>query len=96
MGVAQKKMNQSDSEEIMEEISIKMRSTNPKYTWREWLISPAYKAAEEGDFTHIHELQQVLTAPYDEQTEAVEKKYYQRRPLEFFNAGGVSHYSCSS
>ena len=73
-----------------------MRSTNPKYTWREWLISPAYKAAEEGDFTHIHELQQVLTAPYDEQTEAVEKKYYQRRPLEFFNAGGVSHYSCSS
>ena len=89
-------LKQSDSVEIMEEISIKMRSTNPKYTWREWLISPAYKAAEEGDFTHIHELQQVLTAPYDEQTEAVEKKYYQRRPLEFFNAGGVSHYSCSS
>ncbi|OJF69258.1 hypothetical protein BK026_10905 [Alteromonas sp. V450] len=89
-------LKQSDSVEIMEEISIKMRSTNPKYTWREWLISPAYKAAEEGNFTHIHELQQVLTAPYDEQTEAVEKKYYQRRPLEFFNAGGVSHYSCSS
>ncbi|MEC8291238.1 MAG: peptidoglycan DD-metalloendopeptidase family protein, partial [Pseudomonadota bacterium] len=33
--------------------------------WREWLIVPAYKAAEKGDFTQIHELQKILTAPYD-------------------------------
>ncbi|MHC6647329.1 protein adenylyltransferase SelO [Alteromonas sp. HB246098] len=73
-----------------------MRKANPKFTWREWLIVPAYKAAEKGDFTQIHELQKILTAPYDEQTEEVENKYYQLRPLEFFSAGGVAHYSCSS
>nr|WP_159120050.1 protein adenylyltransferase SelO family protein [Alteromonas sp. KUL150] len=73
-----------------------MRKANPKFTWREWLIVPAYKAAEKGDFTQIHELQNILTAPYDEQSEEIENKYYQLRPLEFFSAGGVAHYSCSS
>jgi uncharacterized protein YdiU (UPF0061 family) len=73
-----------------------MRKANPKFTWREWLIVPAYKAAEKGDFTPIHELQKILTAPYDEQSKEVENKYYQLRPLEFFSAGGVAHYSCSS
>ena len=73
-----------------------MRKANPKFTWREWLIVPAYKAAEKGDFTPIHELQKILTAPYDEQSKEIENKYYQLRPLEFFGAGGVAHYSCSS
>jgi len=73
-----------------------MRKANPKFTWREWLIVPAYKAAEKGDFTPIHELQKILTAPYDEQSKEVENKYYQLRPLEFFSAGGIAHYSCSS
>ncbi len=73
-----------------------MRKANPKFTWREWLIVPAYKAAEKGDFTPIRELQKILTAPYDEQSKEVENKYYQLRPLEFFSAGGVAHYSCSS
>ena len=73
-----------------------MRKANPKFTWREWLIVPAYKAAEKGDFTPIHELQKILTAPFDEQSKEVENKYYQLRPLEFFSAGGVAHYSCSS
>lgn len=73
-----------------------MRKANPKFTWREWLIVPAYKAAEKGDFTQIHELQKILTAPYDEQSEEIENKYCQLRPLEFFSAGGVAHYSCSS
>jgi uncharacterized protein YdiU (UPF0061 family) len=73
-----------------------MKKVNPKYTWREWLIVPAYEQAEMGDFSLINELQDILTKPYDEQTEAIENKYYQLRPLEFFAAGGVSHYSCSS
>ena len=77
-------------------ISETMRQANPKFIWREWLIVPAYKAAEKGDFTLIHRLQKILTAPYDEQSKEVEATYYQRRPIEFFSAGGVAHYSCSS
>lgn len=77
-------------------ISEKMKQTNPKYTWREWFIVPAYREAEKGNYTLIRELQAVLNRPYDEQTKEVEEKYYQLRPKEFFYSGGVSHYSCSS
>ncbi|EIJ33596.1 protein of unknown function UPF0061 [Thiothrix nivea DSM 5205] len=78
------------------EVSAKMKQANPKYTWREWLIVPAYQQAMQGDYTLVKELQAVLGHPYDEQAQAVEDKYYRLRPSAFFNAGGVSHYSCSS
>ncbi|MBC7003184.1 YdiU family protein [Photobacterium sp. BZF1] len=80
----------------LEDISAQMKRVNPKYTWREWLIVPAYEQAKSGDYSLIHELQQILANPYDEQSEWVEKKYNHLRPLEYFTAGGVSHYSCSS
>jgi uncharacterized protein YdiU (UPF0061 family) len=77
-------------------ISDNMKLVNPKYTWREWLIVPAYEQAHQGDYTLIKELQEVLCSPYDEQSKGVEEKYYRLKPKEFFDAGGVSHYSCSS
>ncbi|PSW19869.1 hypothetical protein C9I98_10420 [Photobacterium sanctipauli] len=80
----------------IEEVSGQMKQVNPKYTWREWLIVPAYEQAKNGDFLLIHELQAILATPYNEQSKAVEEKYYRLRPLEFFATGGVSHYSCSS
>ncbi|GAM75770.1 selenoprotein [Vibrio ishigakensis] len=80
----------------MAEVSRQMKQVNPKYTWREWLIVPAYEQAQKGDFSLIHELQQILASPYEEQSKQVEEKYYRLRPLEYFSAGGVSHYSCSS
>jgi uncharacterized protein YdiU (UPF0061 family) len=78
------------------EISASMKRSNPKYTWREWLIVPAYQQAMQGDYTLVRELQEVLSYPYDEQSQEVEDKYYRLKPRAFFNVGGVSHYSCSS
>ncbi len=77
-------------------ISAKMKQINPKYAWREWLIVPAYQQAMQGDYTLVRELQEVLSSPYDEQSQRVEDKYYRLKPEAFFNVGGVSHYSCSS
>lgn len=77
-------------------VSAKMKQTNPKYTWREWLVVPAYQQAMQGDYTLVKELQEVLNHPYDEQSAEVEEKYYSLKPKVYFNAGGVSHYSCSS
>ena len=77
-------------------LSQKMKQANPKYTWREWLVVPAYQRAMQGDYTLLKELQHVLSHPYDEQSKEVEDKYYRLKPKEYFNAGGVSHYSCSS
>ncbi|MDJ0578967.1 protein adenylyltransferase SelO family protein [Crocosphaera sp.] len=78
------------------EISKNMKETNPKYTWREWLIVPAYQQAMQGDYTLVKELQEVFSNPYDEQSQEIEDKYYRLKPKQFFDAGGVSHYSCSS
>jgi uncharacterized protein YdiU (UPF0061 family) len=77
-------------------ISAAMKLINPKYTWREWLIAPAYQNAAQGDYDLIKELQAVFSQPYAEQSAAVAAKYDQLKPRQFFNAGGVSHYSCSS
>ena len=80
----------------IDEVAARMKRVNPKYTWREWLVAPAYRQAEKGDFTLIKELQDVLTDPYSEQSKEVENKFYRLRPPEYFDAGGISHYSCSS
>ena len=79
-----------------EEVAEKMKQINPKFTWREWLIVPAYEQAQQGDYSLVKELQEVLNHPYEEQSQAIEEKYYRLKPKAFFNAGGISHYSCSS
>ena len=76
--------------------SAAMKRINSKITWREWLIAPAYELAAEGDYSLIQELQAVFSHPYDDQSAEVEATYDRLKPREFFNAGGVSHYSCSS
>ncbi len=77
-------------------ISSDMKKVNPRYTWREWLISFAYNAAERGDFSLIKELQVVFNNPYEDLSIDLQNKYDLIRPLKFFNKGGISHYSCSS
>ena len=80
----------------VEEISARMKRVNPKYSLREWLLVPAYQQAASGDYGLIRELQEVMTQPYAEQSQAIEEKYYRLKPSEFSNLGGVSHMSCSS
>ena len=76
--------------------SAAMKRFNPKYAWREWLIAPAYKKAEQGEYSLIKELQSVFSNPYEEQSPEVETKYDRTKPKDFFRVGGISHYSCSS
>ncbi|MCE2593441.1 protein adenylyltransferase SelO family protein [Motilimonas cestriensis] len=86
----------ANEKQDLKTIASNMKRTNPKYTWREWLVAPAYQQAMRGDYSLIEELKQVFSAPYGEQTKAIEEKYYRLRPQEYFRAGGISHYSCSS
>jgi len=84
------------SSESRESLSLQMKAVNPKYTLREWFLVPAYQQAEEGDYTLIRELQEVMTDPYAEQSKEVEEKYYSKKPTELFAIAGISHVSCSS
>jgi uncharacterized protein YdiU (UPF0061 family) len=77
-------------------ISAGMRRVNPAITWREWLIAPAYQQAAEGDTSLMAELQQLFSTPYDTPSADMAARYDRLKPREFFSAGGVSHYSCSS
>ena len=86
----------ADTLESRETLSAQMKKTNPKYTLREWILVPTYKAAQRGDYSLIEELMEVMTNPYAEQSEAVESKYYRKKPAELFDIAGVSHMSCSS
>jgi len=79
-----------------EAISTQMKLVNPKYSWREWFVVPAYQQAAVGNYAVIRELQGVMTQPYAEQSKDVEEKYYRPKPSEFFEVGGLSYYSCSS
>ena len=79
-----------------EEIKREMRSVNPKYILREWFVVPTYQAAYNGDYQPLRELQAVITAPYAEQSEAIEAQYDRLKPEQYWGMGGISHYSCSS
>ena len=73
-----------------------MQRVNPAITWREWLIAPAYQQAEQGDNSLIQELQALFSDPYEAPSAEQASRYDQLRPRQFFSAGGISHYSCSS
>jgi uncharacterized protein YdiU (UPF0061 family) len=74
----------------------KMKLTNPKYTLREWYLVEAYKQAQNENYKLVHELQEVMTNPYEEQSKDIEEKYYSKKPSNFFGIAGISHVSCSS
>ncbi|TVQ67254.1 MAG: hypothetical protein EA373_12760, partial [Oceanospirillales bacterium] len=78
------------------ELSSQMKRINPKYTLREWQVAPAYQKASEGNYDLLREVQQIMTAPYEEQSKEIEDKYYKLQPTALFEVGGLSHYSCSS
>ena len=86
----------ADQTRTLDEISKAMKLVNPKYILREWLLVLAYQEASVGNYSLVHELNEVMSRPYEEQSKEVEEKFYRLRPLEFENRGGVSHLSCSS
>lgn len=84
------------TDKTTEQISKEMKQVNPKYTLREWILVPAYKQASGGDYTLISEIQEIMNAPYTEQSKEIEEKYYKCKPSQFFEVAGISHMSCSS
>ena len=85
-----------NNEESKQKLIKQMKLTNPKYTLREWHLVNAYQEAQNGNYKVVHELQKIMTKPYEEQTKEIEEKYYIKKPSDFFGIAGISHVSCSS
>ena len=85
-----------NDKESKQKLSNQMKLINPKYTLREWHLVWAYQEAQNGNYELVHELQKIMTNPYEEQTKEIEEKYYIKKPSDFFGIAGISHVSCSS
>lgn len=73
---------------------IKMNQVNPKYVLRNYMAQLAIDAANDGDYSLVKELYQMLKQPYAEQPEM--EKWFIKRPEWARHKVGCSMLSCSS
>jgi len=88
-------LNRLKKEEQTNEVrKISMNKVNPKYVLRNYMAQLAIDKANEGDYSLIDELYQLLKNPYNEQVE--QEKWFAKRPEWARNKIGCSMLSCSS
>ncbi len=72
----------------------RMNAVNPQYVLRNYLSQLAIDKAEQGDFSMVNDLLELVQHPYDEQTD--KEEYAKKRPDWARNKPGCSKLSCSS
>ncbi|MBF0455410.1 MAG: YdiU family protein [Magnetococcales bacterium] len=71
-----------------------MNQINPRFILRNYLAQQAIEAAEKGDYQPIHDLQEVMKTPYEENP--AHSQWYGLRPDWAKKKAGCSMLSCSS
>ena len=71
-------------------IAARMRGENPKYIPREWMLVEVYDAVAAGDFAPLHEIFDLFSQPYAEQTPERSKRFYTRASTEDLKKPGTA------
>ncbi len=71
-----------------------MNKVNPKYVLRNYMAQLAIDAADQGDYSVLNELHELLKRPYHEQPD--QEKWFTKRPEWARHKVGCSMLSCSS
>lgn len=79
--------------ESKETVYERMRTANPKYVLREWMLVNAYQDAAKGQEAELFALYDLIQRPYDEGSEHEVNRYYRRAPEEALIAGGTAFMS---
>lgn len=87
----QRLLQEGTSQELRK---VRMDAANPKYVLRNYLAQLAIDKAEQGDFTMVSELLELLRRPYDDHPE--QESYASKRPDWARQRPGCSMLSCSS
>ena len=88
-------INRIKKDGIPDDIRVKrMNAVNPKYVLRNYMAQLAIDQAEQGDFSMVNELLELLRRPYDEQPD--KEKFAEKRPDWARHRAGCSMLSCSS
>ena len=72
----------------------RMNAVNPKYVLRNYLSQLAIDKAEQGDYSLVNELLEIMRHPYDEQVD--KEEFAVKRPEWARHKAGCSKLSCSS
>lgn len=78
------------------EVFERMRTANPKYILREWMLVKAYRDAAVGDDDQLKSLNELIQRPYDEGSDLQQQRFYKRAPDIALTSGGTGFMSCSS
>jgi serine/tyrosine/threonine adenylyltransferase len=71
----------------------RMRTTNPKFVLREWMLVDAYNGAANDEEAELFSLFDLIKRPYDEGSDTEIRKYYRRAPDEVLLSGGTAFMS---
>ena len=76
-----------------QERASRMNQCNPKYVLRNWMATLAYQHADEGDYSLVKELSELLKHPYEEGSEDMQNKWYRKTPNWAVDKPGISFMS---